>query len=581
MSKFKQLVPFFKQYKYRYIIGILCILLVDALQVVNPKILGSITGLLEKGNATREQLGQYVGLLLAIALAVGILRYLWRAYIVGTGRLLENYLRDSLFSHFQSLSQDFFNQHKTGDLMAHATNDILSIRTMFSMGIVAAVDFVFLTIASVYMMATTIHLKLTVAALSPLMILAFILLKFVKIIQQRFKESQEAFAALTDNVQEAFSGIRVIKSFVQEEEEFKKYTKVNADNMEKNIRLARIWSIAFPLIMFIASLSILITLLYGGILVIQREIELGDFIAFNGYLGLLVWPMMALGWVTGLIQRGIASMDRLNILFQEKPEILDGENAVRMNVKGDIRFEGLTFTYPGEKVPVLKNISLHIPQGQMLAVVGRTGSGKSTLVNLIIRLYNVESGQLFIDNVDINDIQLDSLRQSIGCVPQDNFLFSTTIKENIDFFMGASIQQIEEAAKIAQVYQDIKGFPEQFHTVLGERGVSLSGGQKQRISMARALVRNPEVLILDDSLSAVDTRTEEAILNSLQIFMRNRTSIVVSHRISSIKNADQIIVLDHGKIVERGTHEQLLEQQGLYNEIYLKQLLEEKLEHEE
>ncbi|MGE4283405.1 MAG: ABC transporter ATP-binding protein [Clostridia bacterium] len=581
MSKFKQLVPFFKQYKYRYIIGILCILLVDALQVVNPKILGSITGLLEKGNATREQLGQYVGLLLAIALAVGILRYLWRAYIVGTGRLLENYLRDSLFSHFQSLSQDFFNQHKTGDLMAHATNDILSIRTMFSMGIVAAVDFVFLTIASVYMMATTIHLKLTVAALSPLMILAFVLLKFVKIIQQRFKESQEAFAALTDNVQEAFSGIRVIKSFVQEEEEFKKYTKVNADNMEKNIRLARIWSIAFPLIMFIASLSILITLLYGGILVIQREIELGDFIAFNGYLGLLVWPMMALGWVTGLIQRGIASMDRLNILFQEKPEILDGENAVRMNVKGDIRFEGLTFTYPGEKVPVLKNISLHIPQGQMLAVVGRTGSGKSTLVNLIIRLYNVESGQLFIDNVDINDIQLDSLRQSIGCVPQDNFLFSTTIKENIDFFMGASIQQIEEAAKIAQVYQDIKGFPEQFHTVLGERGVSLSGGQKQRISMARALVRNPEVLILDDSLSAVDTRTEEAILNSLQIFMRNRTSIVVSHRISSIKNADQIIVLDHGKIVERGTHEQLLEQQGLYNEIYLKQLLEEKLEHEE
>ncbi|MCG8500556.1 MAG: ABC transporter ATP-binding protein/permease [Firmicutes bacterium] len=587
MGRFKQLKPFFKKYWYKYLIGVLCILAVDALQMVNPKILGHITELLKTGETTMDEIVSYIAILLGIALVIAVLRYFWRIYIVGTGRLLENYLRNSLFGHLQSLPLHFFNNHKTGDLMAHATNDILSVRVMFSMGVIAMVDFVFLTSAAVYMMISTIHLKLTLAALSPLLILVLILLKFVKVIQQRFKDSQEAFALLTDCVQENFSGIRVIKSFVQERQELKKFTKVNQHNMDKNIKLARMWSIAFPLVMYIASLSFIITIIYGGILVIDGEIVLGDFVAFNAYLGLLIWPMMALGWVIGIAQRGIASMKRLNVLFDEAPQFdtVSTRNSPRrtprFSIKGDIRFRKLTFTYPDEDRPALKNISLHIPRGKTFAIVGRTGSGKTTLVNLILRAFDVERGQLLIDGNDVNDISRGDIRNRIGCVPQDNFLFSTTIKENIDFFLEASQPKIENAAKIARVYDDIKGFPQQFETVLGERGVSLSGGQKQRVSIARALIRDPDILILDDSLSAVDTNTEEQILKALHTFMQGRTNIIVAHRISTVKNADEIVVLDEGEIVEQGTHEQLLAAQGLYYDMYQKQLLEEKIEHEE
>ncbi len=587
MGRFKQLKPFFKKYWYKYLIGVLCILAVDALQMVNPKILGHITELLKTGETTMDEIVSYIAILLGIALVIAVLRYFWRIYIVGTGRLLENYLRNSLFGHLQSLPLNFFNNHKTGDLMAHATNDILSVRVMFSMGVIAMVDFVFLTSAAVYMMISTIHLKLTLAALSPLLILVLILLNFVKVIQQRFKDSQEAFALLTDCVQENFSGIRVIKSFVQERQELKKFTKVNQHNMDKNIKLARMWSIAFPLVMYIASLSFIITIIYGGILVIDGEIVLGDFVAFNAYLGLLIWPMMALGWVIGIAQRGIASMKRLNVLFDEAPQFdtVSTRNSPRrtprFSIKGDIRFRKLTFTYPDEDRPALKNISLHIPQGKTFAIVGRTGSGKTTLVNLILRTFDVERGQLLIDGNDVNDISRGDIRDRIGCVPQDNFLFSTTIKENIDFFLEASQPKIENAAKIARVYDDIKSFPQQFETVLGERGVSLSGGQKQRVSIARALIRDPDILILDDSLSAVDTNTEEQILKALHTFMQGRTNIIVAHRISTVKNADEIVVLDEGEIVEQGTHEQLLAAQGLYYDMYQKQLLEEKIEHEE
>ena len=587
MGRFKQLKPFFKKYWYKYLIGVLCILAVDALQMVNPKILGHITELLKTGETTMDEIVSYIAILLGIALVIAVLRYFWRIYIVGTGRLLENYLRNSLFGHLQSLPLHFFNNHKTGDLMAHATNDILSVRVMFSMGVIAMVDFVFLTSAAVYMMISTIHLKLTLAALSPLLILVLILLKFVKVIQQRFKDSQEAFALLTDCVQENFSGIRVIKSFVQERQELKKFTKVNQHNMDKNIKLARMWSIAFPLVMYIASLSFIITIIYGGILVIDGEIVLGDFVAFNAYLGLLIWPMMALGWVIGIAQRGIASMKRLNVLFDEAPQFdtVSTRNSPRrtprFSIKGDIRFRKFTFTYPDEDRPALKNISLHIPRGKTFAIVGRTGSGKTTLVNLILRAFDVERGQLLIDGNDVNDISRGDIRNRIGCVPQDNFLFSTTIKENIDFFLEASQPKIENAAKIARVYDDIKGFPQQFETVLGERGVSLSGGQKQRVSIARALIRDPDILILDDSLSAVDTNTEEQILKALHTFMQGRTNIIVAHRISTVKNADEIVVLDEGEIVEQGTHEQLLAAQGLYYDMYQKQLLEEKIEHEE
>lgn len=581
MGKFVRLKPFFKKYWYRYFFGIFFILVVDILQIINPKVLGSITELLESGNATMSQLAYYIAILLGIAITLAVGRFFWRIYIVGTGRLLENYIRNSLFSHLQSLSIDFFNNHKTGDLMAHATNDILAVRMMFSMGIVAMVDFVVLTISAVYMMAATINVKLTLAALSPLMILLLLLFKFVKEIQIRFKESQEAFAQLTDCVQENFSGIRVVKSFVQERQEFEKFTRINQNNVHKNIKLARIMSIAFPLVMFIATLSFIITLIYGGILVIHQQIELGDFVAFNAYLGLLIWPMMALGWVTGLVQRGVASITRLNVIFDEESERITAASQGPDRIKGNISFRNLTFNYPGENRPALKNITFDIPEGKTVAIVGRTGSGKTTLINLILKLYKVQRGQLIIDGYDVNDIDTGILRQNIGCVPQDSFLFSTSIKQNIDFFFHASQREIEEAAKMAHVYDDVTAFPQQFDTIVGERGVSLSGGQKQRVSIARALVRKPNILILDDSLSAVDTNTEEQILKKLKEFMQGRTNIIVAHRISTVKNADEIIVLDNGEIVERGTHQQLIEKNGLYYDMYQKQLLEEKIEHEE
>ena len=585
MRTYIHLKEFLQQYKWRYIWGIVMLIVVDGLQLITPKLLGKITDMLGSNTLTMKDIYKYIILIILVASGIAALRFAWRMLVMGTSRQLEYWLRNKFFAHLELLSPSFFNNRKTGDLMAHATNDINAVRMAFGPGIVMITDAVFLTISTIAILVLTIDIRLTLVALIPLPVIAIMMLIFSKTVMERNKEIQEAFSTLTDRVQESISGIRVVKSFVQEKKEIEKFAKANQENVDKNMSFIKLWGAMFPLVAFISLLSFLITLGYGGSLVIDNRISLGQFVSFVAYLGLLTWPMMAVGWVVNMLQRGTASMTRLNDILNTAPDIYDGENVDTTidinNLEAGIEFRDLTFTYPGAGVPALKNINIKLEKGKTLAILGKTGSGKTTLVNLLLRLYNVPENKLILGNTDINQIPLKVLRSSIGYVPQDNYLFSTTIRQNIAFANPElSMDKVEEAAKTAQVYDNVIEFPDKFDTMMGERGVTLSGGQKQRVSIARAIAKNPKLLILDDSLSAVDTKTEEKILEGLKQIMKNRTSIIIAHRISTIKDADEIIVLDEGKIIERGTHEQLVALNGLYNSIYQKQLLEEKIENE-
>lgn len=582
MHTFKYLKEFLVQHKWRYFWGVIVLILVDALQLITPKILGKITDDLGDGTLSMTDIYFYISVIISLAIIIAAGRFIWRMLVLGSSRSLEYWLRNKYFSHLELLAPNFFNNRKTGDLMAHATNDINAIRMAFGQGIVMITDAIFLTSATIIIMVTTIDIRLTTVALLPLPIIAVLMIFFGKLIQSRFKNVQEAFSELTDRVQESISGIRVVKSFVQQDSEISNFSTYNNNYVNKNMDLLKVWGLMFPAVAFIGALSFLIALYYGGSLVIDDELSLGQFVSFISYLGLLTWPMMALGWVINILQRGTASMKRINQILDTDPEIFDGESVLDIrSYRPSIQLKNLSFTYPGAANPALSGITLSIKEGKTLAVVGKTGSGKTTLVNLIMRLYNTEPGELFLDDMDIKDIPLEVLRKNIGYVPQDNFLFSTTIRENIAFSdTEMELEKVIAAAKIAQVYDNIMDFPGKFDTILGERGVTLSGGQKQRISIARAIAKNPKIIILDDSLSAVDTKTEELILEGLKQVMKSRTSIIIAHRISTIKDADEIIVLDEGRIVERGTHEELLELKGLYNSIYEKQQLEEKIEQE-
>lgn len=580
MKAFRTLRGFFVEHKWYYILGIVWLIIIDSIQLLVPQILRRATNLLQEGKLTYAGILKYGLFIMLTGLGIAIGRFFWRNYIIGTSRKLEYYLRKKLFGHLLTLSPNFFHTHKTGDLMAHATNDIHSIRHALGMGIVMFIDSVFLTLLTIVMMVRTTNFRLTIIALFTLPFISVIVRKFGKVIHRRFRQVQEAFSQLTDTTQESFAGIRVIKSFVQEDLVIEEFNKVNRNNFEKNLKLVRVHGIFYPLINYIAAISFFIVIIYGGRLVILDLITLGDFIAFNNYLNLLVWPMMAMGWVINFIQRGIASMERINALLDEKPEIVDSVNAKELNsVEGKIQFENVYFKYPTSKDYVLKDINFTIEPGQTLAIVGKTGSGKTTIVNLLLRLYDIEKGSILIDGINIKDIKLKSIRENIGYVPQDNFLFSTSIRDNIGFAFDKAIDEetMIHSSKLAQVYDNIIAFPNQFDTVLGERGVTLSGGQKQRVSIARALAKDSPILILDDSLSAVDTETEELILNGLKNVTNQKTTIIISHRISTVKDADEIIVIDEGEIIERGTHDSLLELNGLYRYLYEKQLLEEKI----
>lgn len=611
------------KHRYRYVTGVIFLLGVDILQLVLPKILGDATDYFENGTLTAPKLAEFSVIIALIAVGIAICRFFFRYTLFGVSRSIELSLRNRFYAHLQKLSMNYFNIHKTGDIMAHATNDMNNVTMATGQGIIFAVDSLLIPIVALVMMFNTAGFNLTAACFAPLVILGVIVFFFMRIMQSTVQRQQETFSNLTETARENFSGIRVIKSFVQEQKEIERFEHANKVNKEANLKFVRLMSMMFPSVALVASISFVIALWYGGILVIRDQLTLGGFVAFNSYLGMLIWPITALGWVANIFQRGGVSLDRINTILDEKPEIADTAakadkndkagnaggsrsgsgptdtnqteaspvspsvphngpaHSIQDRIEGTIEFRDLTFTYPGSDNPILENISVKVEKGRTLAIVGRTGSGKTTLINLIPHLLSVPVGKLFIDGRDINEIPLSMLRSDIGTVPQDTFLFSDTIRENIDFYRGFSDSDIEAATKTARLYDNIVEFPGGFGTMVGERGVTLSGGQKQRAAIARAVLGSPAILILDDCLSAVDAKTEEGILADLKVLMKQRTSIIVSHRISAVKDADEIIVLDNGRIIERGTHDSLVGLGGYYSTLYTRQLLAEEIEEAE
>ncbi len=583
MKSFRTLSSFFKKHKWSYVIGVIWLIIIDLVQLLVPQIIRMLANDYDNNLLNKSGLIKYSLYIILTGIAIGLGRYFWRIYILGTSRTLEYYLRKRVFNHLLTLSPNYFNTHKTGDLMAHATNDINAVRQALGQGVILIVDSGFMIIFALFMMVRTTSFRLTSMVVFTLPLVTFIVIKFGKIIYNRFRIVQEAFSNLTDITQESFAGIRVTKSFVQEDLVSENFSKSNEDNFQANMALVKVSGTFHPLLRFVANISLLIAILFGSREVIMDRISLGDFIAFNLYLGLIIWPTMALGMVVNVLQRGAASMDRLNIIFNEKSEIKEVENPVIIKeVKGNIEFDNVGFKYENTDHYALKDINFRLNKGDTLALVGRTGSGKTTLVNLLLRLYDVSEGSILLDGVNINQLSLNQLRESIGYVPQEDFLFSQSLAKNIAFGIEEDVseEEIIKASKEAEVYENIQNFPNKFETILGERGVTLSGGQKQRTSIARALIKKSPVLILDDSLSAVDTETEEKILNNLKNINNNPTTIIISHRISTIKHADQILYLDEGYIVEQGNHEELLKLKGQYYNLNEKQLLEEKLSKE-
>lgn len=579
MNKLKALFKYALKYKRQYLIGILVLIIIDALHLVPPKILGRITDSFSTGQAEKSFILKNIALFIIVAILTAVGRFIWRILIVGTSKHIEYDLRNSFFGHLQKLSVNFYNKNKTGDLMALATNDLNAVIMALGFGVVMIIDSLFLSAITIITMLT-INVKLALISLIPLPFISLTASKFGKRIHKRFLKVQKSFSELTDVVQENLSGIRIIKSFVQEEEEFKKFTKQNQNNFNTNMKFSKLWGLMNPLVEFISSLGFVIFIALGGFYVIYGEITLGDFVAFNMYLGQLIWPMMAIGWVINVIQRGFASLERLEAVLQEKPEIYDNATHNISSINGVVEIRGLTFTYPGTEIAALNHINIRVEKGHTLGIVGRTGSGKTTLINLLVKLFAVEEGKIIINGIDINKIPLKTLRENIGLV-SDPFLFSSTIAENINLAKDSlNMDEVHKAAINSDIYDNIIDFPNKFETLVGERGVTLSGGQKQRVSIARALIKDPEILILDDCLSAVDAKTEVRILDNLKSIMKDKTSIIISHRISAVKDSDNIIVLDEGKIIEEGTHEELLYNKGLYFSIYEKQLIEQKIQEE-
>ena len=579
---FKHIIDFLKKNKGNYFIGILLLVFVDGLQMITPLIIGNFTDALSDGLLTMRMIYKYVFLVLIIAIAVAVGRFGWRMYIIGISKRLEKYVRNKVFRHLENMSQNYYNNHKTGDLMAHCTNDISMIRMAFGGGTIMIIDSLFMTIITIILMITRIDFRLTLIALSPLPFIAILVLLLSKVMRRKFKAVQEAFSTMSEVVQESFGGIRIIKSFVQETSELEKFNRSNKNNFDKNMDLIKLQGLVFPLVSLITMISIIISLIYGGNLVINNEITIGNLVSFLSYVSMLTWPMMALGFVYHRLQQGRVSLERINKILDTEPEIKDGpmvkEELNDEIIKPNIEIKDLSFKYPDTNEFALKNISLSVNSGETLAIVGKTGSGKTTLVNLLLRQYNIPDEKIKIDEYDLLELPIRKIREMIGYVPQDNFLFSKSIEENIGFSNSKiSFDNIKKVSKIAMVHSEIIKFEGSYQTLLGERGVNMSGGQKQRVSIARALAKDPDIIILDDSLSAVDTKTEESILNHLAEELKDKTSIIIAHRVSTIKSADKIIVLDHGSIVESGNHKSLLEDKGYYYDLYQKQLIEEKL----
>jgi ATP-binding cassette subfamily B protein len=605
LDNLRPLFPYLRKYRATFLIGALCVFCNNGVWILFPLVIRKAIDVLNAGITShqsaaviRHDVLKYSLLLLAVAAVKAIFQYLTRWILIGISREIEFDMRNDLFAHLERLSYSFYQRTRTGDIMARATNDLNAVRMLVGPGIMYTANTIVFTAGALVFMLS-ISPRLTLFAFAPLPIFSIVVQYFGRRIHERFERIQAMFSDISARAQENFSGARLIRAYVQEEAEIESFETDNKEYIARSLKLVRLMGMLWPTLETLLGFAIIIVLYVGGREVLQHRIGLGSFVAFNTYMMQLTWPIIALGWVINIFQRGTASMGRIHNILSEPPEITEAEAAISggpslepTEIHGDIEFRNLHFHYGntikaaeqnnGRKhgdEDVLKNVNLRVPAGTSLAIVGPTGSGKSTLVSLIPRIYDAEAGTVLIDGRPIREYPLALLRKNIGFVPQETFLFSDTIRENIAFGAeNATLEDVRRAAEAANIAADIESFPDGYRTIVGERGLTLSGGQKQRTAIARALIRNPRILVLDDALASVDTQTEDRILNHLREIMRGRTTIFISHRVSTVRNADRIAVLHNGEIVEYGTHDELIARDGYYTELYNKQLLEEELE---
>ncbi|MFM6953619.1 MAG: ABC transporter ATP-binding protein [Sphingobacteriaceae bacterium] len=591
MKDLAYLHKFFLKYKWRLIPGVIFVIIANLFGVLPAQVIRTTFNLVSDNIAIYRlfsgfqrqtivlQLFGYSVLffgvvVLLLALIRGVFLFFMRQTIILMSRHIEYDLKNEIYSHYQSLSLAFFRKNTTGDLMNRVTEDVSRVRMYLGPAIMYSINTAVLFLLVVYAMVT-VNLKLAILSLLPLPLLALTIYLVNSIINSRSERIQAQLSNLSTFVQETFSGIRLLKAYVREQEVVGRFTESSLSYQRNSMDLVKVQALFYPIILLLVGLSTIITVYVGGFEVINGHITAGNIAEFVVYVNQLTFPVMSLGWVTSLIQRAAASQKRINEFLHTEAEIKSGETEVVL--KGNIQFKNVSFTYPDTGIQALKNVSFELKQGELLAVIGKTGSGKSTLANLLMRMYDVDEGEILVEQYPIKTLKLVQYRTQIGFVPQEVFLFSDTIANNIAFGCNATLPEIENAAKQAVVHENISGFEQGYQTLLGERGITLSGGQKQRVSIARVLVKNPPLLILDDSLSAVDTRTEDQILKNLEQRTQQSTTLIIAHRISSIKQANQIVVLDAGEIIESGTHTQLLNKKGFYYELYQKQLLEEEI----
>jgi ATP-binding cassette, subfamily B, multidrug efflux pump len=575
----RPLVPYLKKYRSAYIWGGICVLLMNGTWVLFPPIIGRAIDGMRKTGVSLHTIGVLALMLLAVSAVKAIFQFLIRWVLIGASREIEFDLRNDMFRHLEGLSYSFYQRTRTGDIMAKATNDLNAVRMLLGPGFMYTANTVVFTALALVFMLHISH-RLTFYAFLPLPVVSIVIQYFGRRIHERFERIQAMFSDISARAQENFSGVRVIRAYAQEQAEIASFETANREYIARSLKLVRLMGMLWPTLETMLGLAIVLVLWLGGREVLLGRITVGQFTAFNTYMVQLTWPVIALGWVINIFQRGTASLGRIYQLMQEKPEITDAPSVKALpageELLGEIEFRNLSFSYNG--VPVLHDIDLRIPAGTSMAIVGPTGSGKTTLVSLIPRIYDAVPESVLIDGRPIRDYALADLRRNIGFVPQETFLFSETVRENIAFgVQSASDEEVRWAAKAANIAAEIEDFPDKYKTLVGERGITLSGGQKQRTAIARALIRNPQILILDDALSSVDTQTEDKILNHLRDVMQGRTTIFISHRVSTVRNADRIAVLHGGRIVELGTHDELLAINGYYTDLYNKQLLEEEL----